>query len=652
MSAISNFLNQIKTAIYGEEVRGAIHDAIEQCYTDVANAKTLADQSTTSANNAAASANSAATKANNAASSANSAAQSATTAANTANAAANNASNAKEAANSAAQVATSAANQANDAAASVNTAKTNAETAAQAANTAAEAANAAATDATDAANAANAAKDDANALLFTHGVVENTSGSIASFSDGADDMPVKKLEVNIEPVQDLHGYDHPWPGGGGVNLFDEDNPNIINAYIDSGAIVGSSSHRMVYIPCLPNTTYSFSKVAIVTGDRLYGGWTTELPSNGVMVYDATGRMTNFVVGNRYSFTVTTGDNAAYLAIWCARDSDEFSASLSTIQIEVGDATPYAPYSNICPIEGWTGVKVSRAGKNLYNKNSQGITRGMYLNYKTGKLTSSGTGFDASDYIAVEPGVSYVLSGHPDGLLEFCYYDVNKKFVHGTTTKSRVFTPPDNTAYVRFDYKRNYLDTIQLELGSVETDYEPYSGDTYEVTFPSESGTVYGGTLDVVSGVLTVNKGIVDLGTRNWEYTASYFYSSMRDLGAKNTEINTVILDNICSQYRTNSYVGWADFDVTYFQNACRIRDSRYTDKDSFKSAMSGVMYVFELENPITYQLTPTEVKTLLGENNIWADAGDVNVDYIADTKLYIDKKFTELQALVLENVGG
>ena len=34
MSAIQTFLEKIKTAIYGEEVRGSIHDAIEQCYKD------------------------------------------------------------------------------------------------------------------------------------------------------------------------------------------------------------------------------------------------------------------------------------------------------------------------------------------------------------------------------------------------------------------------------------------------------------------------------------------------------------------------------------------------------------------------------------------------------------------------------------------
>lgn len=37
MSAISQDLAKIQSAIYGEEVRGAIHDAIEQCYSDVSN---------------------------------------------------------------------------------------------------------------------------------------------------------------------------------------------------------------------------------------------------------------------------------------------------------------------------------------------------------------------------------------------------------------------------------------------------------------------------------------------------------------------------------------------------------------------------------------------------------------------------------------
>lgn len=37
MSDISEYLRQIEEAEYGEDVRDSIHDAIEQCYSDVSN---------------------------------------------------------------------------------------------------------------------------------------------------------------------------------------------------------------------------------------------------------------------------------------------------------------------------------------------------------------------------------------------------------------------------------------------------------------------------------------------------------------------------------------------------------------------------------------------------------------------------------------
>ena len=51
-SRIQELLTAIKTAVYGEEVRGSIHDSIEQCYTDISSAKTLADDATAYARSA------------------------------------------------------------------------------------------------------------------------------------------------------------------------------------------------------------------------------------------------------------------------------------------------------------------------------------------------------------------------------------------------------------------------------------------------------------------------------------------------------------------------------------------------------------------------------------------------------------------------
>ena len=53
-------------------------------------------------------------------------------------------------------------------------------------------------------------------------------------------------------------------------------------------------------------------------------------------------------------------------------------------------------------------------------------------------------------------------------------------------------------------------------------------------------------------------------------------------------------------------------------------------------ADNGCEYVVPLATPLTVQLTPSQMSTLLGENHIWADTGDTEVTYRADTKRYID----------------
>lgn len=77
-------------------------------------------------------------------------------------------------------------------------------------------------------------------------------------------------------------------------------------------------------------------------------------------------------------------------------------------------------------------------------------------------------------------------------------------------------------------------------------------------------------------------------------------------------------------------------------NAIYVKDTRFTDATAFKTAVTGQPLVYELATPITYTLAPTKIKSLLGDNNIWADAGDTEVTYRADTKLYIDKKIAEV----------
>lgn len=88
MSKISEYLNKIKTAIYGREVRDAIHDSIKECYADVTSGATLANAASDKANAATEKANTAASNADNRAALADKATTGANNAANLANTAA------------------------------------------------------------------------------------------------------------------------------------------------------------------------------------------------------------------------------------------------------------------------------------------------------------------------------------------------------------------------------------------------------------------------------------------------------------------------------------------------------------------------------------------------------------------------------------
>ena len=167
---------------------------------------------------------------------------------------------------------------------------------------------------------------------------------------------------------------------------------------------------------------------------------------------------------------------------------------------------------------------------------------------------------------------------------------------------------------------------------------------YDISL-SSAGTVYGGTLDVSSGELVINKKMVTFdGSTTFNPIASYnniFYTNITD----NVENETVdILTNMGFTPTDFSYshmIASAPSISLHNTNQKRLYIcTEHTSVDALKTwlASNPLQVVYPLATPITYNLTPIEVKSLLGVNNIWSNAGDVEVEYRADTKLYIDKK--------------
>ncbi len=654
-TAAGTYATRAETALHGAET-----------------ARTASQQSAaasaTSAEQAAGSALTASTKAGEASASATAAAQSASSASQSAisardykDAANLSAESASEYAGAASQSATTAGEQAliatqkasesAQSALDASTAKDDAVTAKNAAETARTGAETAQGLAEDAREGAETAQAAAEAAVYAKApIIEDTAtGAVASFPDGADNFPMESLKVAIDPVQDLHGYENPWPAGGGKNKLPSiDSTKTINGVTwtlnDDGRIglTGTAS---------ANSVYDFGRDSVVLAAGTYTTLDqTVSGSYTVTVFKVVDGSASVVKLGGGVFTLT--DSASVFVRYSVVSGTTVNTTISP-QIEEGStATAYAPYSNICPITGWTGAQVVRTGKNLFDE----VCEKGSINPSTGADVANNGLYRSKNYIRVEPNTTYYIlnSAHAvtnNASIRLCFYDKNKTFIESPVgyALSRSFTTPNNAYYVRFFVNDNmayYASDISVNYPSTDHDYHAYTGQSVNVSWETEAGTVYGGTLDVVSGELVVDRASVDLGTLSLAKTGGRAFYAIVPYMVKKISPNL-----ICSLYAYDGGAGTGTitkdkvicYDWNFLGRVIIFDTSQdYTDAATFKAAMSGVQLVYELAEPITYHLTPTEVRTLLGQNNVWADTGDSTVEYVADTKRYIDKKIAEI----------
>lgn len=164
--------------------------------------------------------------------------------------------------------------------------------------------------------------------------------------------------------------------------------------------------------------------------------------------------------------------------------------------------------------------------------------------------------------------------------------------------------------------------------------------TFRFTFPSEAGVVYGGTLDVVSGELVVDRYFAEIASvmGKSETTSGYFWYTTNG----NLSIPVIKGLNeklICNRLNPESNIALTSNEgrITFYANGIM----RWKEQGSLTLAEYGAYLAnnpleicYELATPQTYQLTPQEITTLLGQNNIWADTGDIEVKFTNLKELY------------------
>lgn len=321
-----------------------------------------------------------------------------------------------------------------------------------------------------------------------------------------------------------------------------------------------------------------------------------------------------------------------------------TVDIEPLQSGSGDPSP----DNIRAINGWAYAIVTRCGKNISQmQDATSSSTGSVTIDTSGRIceVKSGKTYTVSFNI-----LSSTISGATEGNRLGVYYANNAaigRFALGVTGKQTLtFTANQNT-YIKFwsgaiwQSNTKVLDNIQVEVASIATDYEPYEGQTYTINL---NGTRYGGALDVTTGVLTVDRvaytftdgtGLVEGTDGNADWLCVKYNGS----GASwDTNKRT---QNICSYapFTFANVNGNTHFYTTANVFQLFVPKSKYASLSAFTSSLGTNPLTFTafLSTSQTVQLTGQDITTVYGQNNIWADTGDVEVEYRADTKLYIQK---------------
>lgn len=442
------------------------------------------------------------------------------------------------------------------------------------------------------------------ALIINEGLTVNNEVVYAQLEDGTvateyeqyGTMPSEEFPSEIRNV------------GDNGNLYDKDNPNILDTPIDTSGLGGNvkNTYKTVWIPCKPNTTYTVSKKYDATKNRFALAYTSEEPNYSQQVEG--------YVSNAYTnvMTITTNSTAKYLIayVWIAGGSVTYQEMLDSIKIEKGtQATTDNGH-------GLGSMEIIICNKNILNQDLE-LFQGNYDN-NGNVITNSNRRIDK--YIFLAKG-NYILWSTINNWINVLIYDKNKKLLsvkNSNTDKEIAFTL-NKDGYIRFGFNPiiESLDVFQLERNTEKTTSEEHKQQI--IIFPFKQGQkLMQGDYLADDGIHHKRKQVVLDGSddEGWGYNGG---SLSNNISAFTANISNLIsVENTDTKVRVmcNKTIGLSASEATKLQkyNAIAvIQDKRIylcVQRSSFSTSPSTLKTWLQ-SNPITveYELAEEEIET-------------------------------------------
>lgn len=168
--------------------------------------------------------------------------------------------------------------------------------------------------------------------------------------------------------------------------------------------------------------------------------------------------------------------------------------------------------------------------------------------------------------------------------------------------------------------------------------------TYTISF-GDAGTVYGGTLDVLTGVLTVDKAYFTFnealyyGVYGSDHAPLYYMTIPEgyDLAKASIASDPALSCNVFNFTTGTSATRMKDNEIRTNDQAAittfYFRADSFADLEAVNTFLSSnpLQVVAPLKSAKTFQLTPQEVETLVGSNTVSASTGDITALTYQDT---------------------